>query len=75
MKDSSHPIKEIIKLHLESNFELKKLYNLHQGLDEAIQVLSDRNFLTREEESRLKSMKVQKLTIMESMIALLPSSD
>lgn len=73
MKESSHLIKEKIKKNLENNFELKKLYKLHQDLNEKIEALTNRSFRTSDEEAKLKSMKVQKLSTMESMIALLPA--
>lgn len=51
-------IQSLIK---EGNYELEKLYNEHVRLDKKIEVLSNKSYLTKQEEAEFKNLKMRKL--------------
>ena len=66
--------KEICRIQTlikEGNYELEKLYKEHVTLDKKIEVLSNKTFLTPQEEIEFKNMKLKKLQGKEKILKLI----
>ncbi len=62
--------RERIEKVVPSNFELKKLYERHKELEEKLQKLSRKAFLTQSEEQEQRQLKIVKLRGVERMLKL-----
>ena len=62
--------RELIEKVAPSNFELKKLYEKHRELEEKLQKLSRKAFLTQGEEQEQRHLKIVKLRGVERMLKL-----
>ena len=64
--------KELIEEKIKSsqNPKLKKLYADHKSLNEKVEKLSTKTFLTEKEQVELKKLKNQKLDELEEMVKL-----
>lgn len=62
--------KEIIERSLDSNFELRKLYQEHQELEDKLKSLGHKHFLTEKEKQEELELKQRKLRGVEKMLVL-----
>ncbi len=62
--------RERIEKVVPNNFELKKLYERHKELEEKLQKLSRKAFLTQSEEQEQRQLKIVKLRGVERMLKL-----
>ena len=63
--------RELIERAVESNFELKKLYEQHRDLDLKLQKLGRKAFLTAPEEAEERRLKQLKLRGVERMLKII----
>ena len=70
-KKEIYRIQSLIK---EGNYELEKLYNEHVRLDKKIEVLSNKSFLTPQEEIEFKNTKLKKLQGKEKILKLIANA-
>ena len=63
--------KDLIKKVLHSNIKLKRLYRQHLDMEEKLESLSHRSFLTNEEQMEAKLLKKKKLYAKDQMMNLL----
>jgi len=62
--------RELIERSVETNFELKKLYQQHLELDERLKKIGKQRFLTQKEETEERRLKQLKLQGLERMLKL-----
>lgn len=62
--------RELIERAVETNFELKKLYQQHVELDEKLKKIGKQRFLTQREEMEERRLKQLKLRGVERMLML-----
>lgn len=67
-------IEAIKKLIDAGDYELKKLYEEHVGLDKRVETLSNKNYLSPEEQSEFASIKKRKLQGKERMLCIVKES-
>ncbi|MCX6115279.1 MAG: DUF465 domain-containing protein [Proteobacteria bacterium] len=70
-----HRERELIEMGLQSNFELRKLYEQHRDLEEQLHKLARRQFLTASEEQEEHKLKHLKLRGVERMLQMVESSE
>lgn len=63
--------REFVKKFTEKYPEVKDLFEKHQELDRKVAELSEKRYLTSEEEIKLKEMKKEKLYIKEEIYRLI----
>ncbi len=61
----------IIEELLESNEEFKKLWEEHEELDRIVDEMSEKVYLTPEEEIKLKELKLKKLKGKEKLVEII----
>lgn len=62
--------REQIEKAVQSNFEVRKLYLQHRRLENRLDTLSRRSFLTSKEQVEQKKLKHQKLRGKEKLLAM-----
>ena len=63
--------REHIKKAIQSNIQLRRLYEEHLALEDKLSAFERRKFLTSEEELEAKRLKFKKLHGKEKMMAML----
>lgn len=63
--------KEFVKKFTEKYPDVKSLFEKHQELDKKVAELSEKKYLTPEEERKLKEMKKEKLYLKEEIYKLI----
>ncbi len=61
----------IIEELLETNEEFKKLWEEHEELDRIVDEMSEKVYLTPEEEIKLKELKLKKLKGKEKLVEMI----
>ena len=61
----------IVEELLESNEEFKKLWEEHEELDRIVDEMSEKVYLTPEEEIKLKELKLKKLKGKEKLVEMI----
>ncbi len=69
-----HEIDAIKKLINAGDYELKKLYEEHVDLDKRVEVLSNKSYLSPEEQSEFASIKKRKLQGKEKILKIVKES-
>jgi hypothetical protein len=62
--------REMIERSLDSNFELRKLYQEHKELEDKLKALGHKHFLTEKEQQEELTLKQRKLRGVEKMLVL-----
>lgn len=62
--------RELIQKALDTNFEVRKLYDRHKKFEERLKKLACRLFLTASEQQEQRKLKILKLQGVERMVRL-----